>query len=268
MRLWFDPVPTVELALVASAYLWASTRPARWEVRRTVAFMAGLAAIAVALGPFDSVAESGLPGHMVQHLILIFVAPPLLLAGAPVRLTLAATPADTGRALARLSRSRLAWAMTRPGFALGGYAALILGTHVPGFYDAALAHPLLHAAEHVLYLIAGLLLWTPVLAPAPLPSRLSPLGRIFYLLFAMFPGAVVGLVLMTATESVYPAYGTAATAIHEQWQAGMVMWASGAALLGLAIVVIGWTALLAEERRQRVRDAHDARASALDGGAR
>jgi putative membrane protein len=268
MRLWFDPVPTVELALVASAYLWASTRPARWEVRRTVAFMAGLAAIAVALGPFDSVAESGLPGHMVQHLILIFVAPPLLLAGAPVRLTLAATPADTGRALARLSRSRLAWAMTRPGVALGGYAALILGTHVPGFYDAALAHPLLHAAEHVLYLIAGLLLWTPVLAPAPLPSRLSPLGRIFYLLFAMFPGAVVGLVLMTATESVYPAYGTAATAIHEQWQAGMVMWASGAALLGLAIVVIGWTALLAEERRQRVRDAHDARASALDGGAR
>ena len=268
MRLWFDPVPTVELALVASAYLWASTRPARWEVRRTVAFMAGLAAIAVALGPFDSVAESGLPGHMVQHLILIFVAPPLLLAGAPVRLTLAATPADTGRALARLSRSRLAWAMTRPGVALGGYAALILGTHVPGFYDAALAHPLLHAAEHVLYLIAGLLLWTPVLAPAPLPSRLSPLGRIFYLLFAMFPGAVVGLVLMTATASVYPAYGTAATAIHEQWQAGMVMWASGAALLGLAIVVIGWTALLAEERRQRVRDAHDARASALDGGAR
>ena len=268
MRLWFDPVPTVELALVASAYLWASTRPARWEARRTVAFMAGLAAIAVALGPFDSVAESGLPGHMVQHLILIFVAPPLLLAGAPVRLTLAATPADTGRALARLSRSRLAWAMTRPGVALGGYAALILGTHVPGFYDAALAHPLLHAAEHVLYLIAGLLLWTPVLAPAPLPSRLSPLGRIFYLLFAMFPGAVVGLVLMTATESVYPAYGTAATAIHEQWQAGMVMWASGAALLGLAIVVIGWTALLAEERRQRVRDAHDARASALDGGAR
>lgn len=268
MRLWFDPVPTVELGLVAAAYLWASTRPARWEPWRTVAFMTGLAAIAVALGPVDGVAESGLPGHMVQHLILIFVAPPLLLAGAPVRLALAATPADTGRALVRLSRSRPARALTRPGVALGGYAAVILGTHVPAFYDAAIAHPLLHAIEHVLYVTAGLLLWTPVLAPAPLPSRLSPLGRIFYLLFAMFPGAVVGLVLMTATASVYPAYGTGAGAIGEQWQAGMVMWASGAALLGLAIVAVGWTALLAEERRQRIRDAHDARSSALDGGAR
>ena len=266
MSLWFDPVPTVELAIAAVAYVWASARPARWEPWRTVAFLAGLAAVGLALGPLDAVATSGLAGHMVQHLVLIFVAPPLLLAGAPLRLALATLPAEAGRALVRLGRSVPIRSLSRPVVALAGFATLILGTHVPGFYEAALEHPLLHALEHVLYLLAGLLLWLPVLAPAPLPRRLSPLGRVLYLLFAMFPGAVVGLTLMTATASLYPAYGSGAAAVAEQWRAGMIMWASGAAVLGSAIVGVGWAAILEEERRQRIRDAHDARTSALDGG--
>jgi cytochrome c oxidase assembly factor CtaG len=179
---------------------------------------------------------------MVQHLVLIFVAPPLLLAGAPLRLALATLPTDAGRALARLGRGRVVSALSRPGVALACFAAVLVCTHVPGFYEAAIRHPLLHASEHVLYLIAGLVLWAPVLAPAPMPRRLSPLGSILYLLLAMFPGAAIGLTLMTATSAVYPIYGTTAAALEEQWRAGMVMWASGSAVLALAIVGLGWRA--------------------------
>jgi cytochrome c oxidase assembly factor CtaG len=255
-----EPPVAAEFAIAAVAYGWASTRVARWEARRTVAFLAGLAAIAVALGPLDGAAEGSLPGHMVQHLVLIFVAPPLLLAGAPLRLALATLPTDTGRALARFGRGRFVGALSHPAVALACFAAVLLGTHVPGFYEAAVRHPLLHAGEHVLYLLAGLVLWAPVLAPAPLPRRLSPLGSILYLLLAMFPGAVIGLALMTATGAVYPIYGATAAALDEQWRAGMVMWASGSAVLALAIVGLGWRALVLEERRQRIRDAHAHRA--------
>ncbi len=86
----FAPVPTAELAALAALYLWASRRPARWDPLRTASFLAGLAAVAVALGPLDSLADDGLSGHMVQHLVLIFVAPPLLLG----RLSRQARPRD------------------------------------------------------------------------------------------------------------------------------------------------------------------------------
>jgi cytochrome c oxidase assembly factor CtaG len=259
-----DPVVAAELALVAGAYLWATTRVARWEGRRTLAFLGGLAAIAVALAPLDRAAAGSLPGHMAQHLVLIFVAPPLLLSGAPLRLALATLPTAAGRALARLGRGRVIAALSRPAVALACFAAVLLGTHVPGFYEAALEQPLLHATEHVLYLLAGLLLWAPVLAPAPLPRRLGPIGSVLYLLLAMLPGAVIGLALMTATGPVFPAYGNSPAALDEQWRAGMVMWASGSAALAVAIVALGWRALLAEERRQQVRDAHRARAAAIE----
>jgi cytochrome c oxidase assembly factor CtaG len=257
-----EPVVAAELALAGVAYGWASTRVARWEHRHTLAFSAGLVAIAVALGPLDRAADGSLPGHMAQHLVLIFVAPPLLLAGAPLRLALATLPTDTGRALARFGRGRVIATLGRPAVALACFAAILLGTHVPAFYEAALRHPLLHATEHVLYLIAGLVLWAPVLAPAPLPRRLGPLGSVLYLLIAMFPGAVIGLTLMTATGAVFPSYGHSPAALGEQWRAGMVMWASGSAVLAVAIVGLGWRALVVEERRQRIRDAHAVRAQA------
>jgi cytochrome c oxidase assembly factor CtaG len=261
------PVVSAELVAVAAVYLWASRRPARWDPVRSVCFLAGLAAIAIALGPLDAAADAGLPGHMTQHLVLILVAPPLLLGGAPIRLALATSPPDVGRAVVRIARSRPVELATRPAIALSLFAAIVFGAHVPGFYDAAVGDSFLHASEHVLFLLAGLLLWLPVLTPSPIPGRLSPLGRVLYLLLAMFPGAAIGLVLMTSTGAVYPIYGSGPAALDDQWRAGMIMWATGAAVLGAAIVAVGWRALLAEERRQRIRDSHDAGAP-TDGALR
>ncbi len=77
----------------------------------------------------------------------------------------------------------------------------------------------------------------------------------------MFPGRDVGLGLMTAVDAAYPIYGSGPSALADQWRAGMIMWAAGAGVLGAAIVVLGWRGLVAEERRQRVRDAHEASVS-------
>ena len=255
-----DPAIAVELALTGALYVWATRRLPRWEPHRTGLFLAGLIAIAVALGPLDGAADSRLSAHMVQHLILILVAPPLLLAGAPLRLTLATVPAETARRLVHGARRGPLRVLVWPPVALAVYAAILLATHIPAFYDLALAHSGVHAAEHTLYLFAGLILWAPVLGPAPLPRTLSPLGRILYLFMAMAPGTAIGLWLMTSSAVHYPAYiaeaGSRAAALADQGTAGMVMWATGAAVMSAAAVAIGWKALVAEEERQRIRDAH------------
>src|SRR5205807_197884 len=82
---------------------------------------------------------------------------------------------------------------TGPALCLGVFGAALVVTHLPGIYDAALRHPALHDGEHVLYLLAGSLVWFPILGGDPLPSRrLGGLAMLGYLLATMVPMALVG----------------------------------------------------------------------------
>src|SRR6202035_4379544 len=103
------------------------------------------------------------------------------------------------RALPPRARSSLARGLSRAGRHAGPLQCLavfylvLLLTHLPAFYDAAVRHPALHAAEHAAYLLAGLALWWPLLDGDPAPSRrLGGLGRLVYMLAAMPPMALVG----------------------------------------------------------------------------
>jgi cytochrome c oxidase assembly factor CtaG len=136
----------------------------------------------------------------------------------------------------------------------------VIITHVAFFYDAALRHPVLHDLEHVLYLLAGGLLWWPVLDGDPVAARrLSGLGRLIYIIGAMVPMALVGAYLNRHPTLVYAAYGPPArglgiSAVADQQQAGAIMW-----VLGDVIMVAGglWAAMRAmvqEERRQQARE--------------
>jgi putative membrane protein len=254
-------LPDLGVAAAAVLYVWGTLRVrTRWPLRRTAFFVGGLASIVVALDSgIDAYDDQLLSVHMVQHMLLLLVAPLLLLAGRPVILALRALPARRRRAVAALLY-RLA-AVTRPVVCLAVFSVVIVLTHLPAFYDATLRHPALHDAEHALYLVAGLLLWWPLLDADPVPAhRLGGFGRLVYLLATMPAMAIVGAYLNRHPTLVYPAYGPPArtmgiSAVVDQQQAGAIMWVAGSVIViavGLWVVV---AALVAEERRQQAREA-------------
>jgi putative membrane protein len=249
-------------ALYGALYLWAALNTTgRWPVRRTLAFLAGIACVLVALqSGIDTYDEHLLSVHMVQHMLLLLLAPLLLLAGRPALLALRSLP--PGR-----SRRGLAQALSRaarfagPVPCLAAFSAVVVLTHLPGFYSATLRSPGLHGFEHAVYLCAGLLLWAPLLDVDPSPRRrLGGFGRLIYMLGAMPAMALVGAYLNRHPSLVYPAYGPPAhalgiSAIADQQQAGAIMWVAG----NLIMIAVGlWAALaamVAEERRQQSREA-------------
>ena len=255
--------------LYTGLYVWAAHRVrGRWPLRRTVSWLAAIACVLLALqsglATFD---ERLLSAHMVQHMLLMLVAPLLILASQPVLLTLRVLPPPRRRALVKtLDRAR---PLTAPALALACFAAALVLTHLPGFYAAMLRHSALHAAEHALYVLAGLLLWWPILDVDPAPRRrLGGLGRLVYVLAAMPPMALVGVYLNRAPSLVYPAYGPPAhalgvSALADQQRAGAIMWVAGNMLMVAVGLWVALAALVAEERLQQARDARAAAVGAV-----
>jgi cytochrome c oxidase assembly factor CtaG len=238
----------------ALAYALGLARTRERPGAEALAWAAGVAALAVALSPpLDAWADDRLSGHMVQHLLLAMVAPPLLAAGAPVRLALRAVRRPGRRRLARALHSRAARIAGHPAFGWGAFTTVMLGTHLTPLYGLALRHPLVHALEHLAYLTAGLAYWAPLVGADPLPARPGSTGRIVWLLASMPPMGLLGAWLLSGPLRYAEYAGPGALA--DQRAAAGVMWAGGSLLLALATVVLVYAALVAEERRQRRREA-------------
>jgi putative membrane protein len=208
--------------------------PHRWSV----AFAAGLAAVAVALvGPVDRLAGERFSWHMVQHLLLVMVAPPLLLLGRPLLLARRAAPPRVRRTLTSTLRSRAVHALTHPVVAWTGLAVALWATHFTDLYQAALTSGSVHALEHALYLGAGLLFWFPVVGAEPSPRRLSHPARLLYLFTAAPAGALLAATLFQSERILYPAYGGAG-ALADQQAAGAIMWIGGGLLFLVAVLMV------------------------------
>jgi putative membrane protein len=250
-------------ALYTGVYVWAAVRrtPGRWPVRRTFAFLSGIACVLVALqSGVDTYDERLQSVHMTQHMLLLLLAPLLLLAGRPALLALRALPPGPGRrGLARALER--AGHLARPLPCLATFSAVLVLTHVPAFYSATLRSGTLHGLEHALYLFAGLVLWSPLLDVDPSPRRrLGGFGRLIYMLGAMPAMALVGAYLNRHPSLVYPAYGPPAhalgiSAVADQQQAGAIMWVAGNLIMIAVGLWAAFAAMLAEERRQQARDA-------------
>src|SRR5207249_11600598 len=158
------------VGLLAAAYARAWTRGPRGGLREPALFLAALLVLLVALnGPLHDLSDYYLfSAHMVQHLLLTLVVPPLLLAG---------TPRWMADALVRcLERVRVLGALgraaTRPVPALTLYAAALIGWHLPGPYGAALEHHRLHVVEHLALMATAPVAWWPSLAASVRLPRL------------------------------------------------------------------------------------------------
>jgi putative membrane protein len=235
--------------------------------RRAAFLLAGWAVVGVALSPpFDSAADRSLPLHMLQHMLLLAVAPPLLVLGEPVRVALALLPSDGARRLARAPRRRPLATLLSPAPALALFVAIVVGTHLSAFFDLTLESDPLHALEHLAYLVAGLLLWSAALGADPAARPLSIVAVVGMLTAAMVPMIAIGVALDTASGVLYAPYaagsGTAA-ALAEQDPAATVMWAGDLPFM-VAIVLAGWAALRREERLQRLNELAAERETAQD----
>ncbi|MFI5228296.1 MAG: cytochrome c oxidase assembly protein [Gemmatimonadales bacterium] len=224
---------------------------ARLSVRaRTLAlFAAGCIVLAAALlPPLHELSERLFTAHMIQHELLMAVAAPLLVLGAPGAILLRAFPVGARRAVASVIRSRpcrAVWrAATRPFDAWLLHAAAIWLWHVPALFERALENDAMHAAQHASFLVSALLFWWSVFHP----RRRAALGAaIIYLFTTAVHTAALGALMATARVPWYPDYANHAaawglTALQDQQLGGLVMWipASGVYLLAALYTLRRW----------------------------
>ena len=230
---------------------------------RRWSFLAGLAAIAFALqsgvARYDTTLFSV---HMVQHLLLTLVAPPLLALGAPVTQILRASSAETRTSrLLPILRSRFVRVVGHPLVAWLALTAVLWTTHFSPLFDAALEDPLVHDLEHVLYLGAGLLFWWPVMGLDPAPHRMGHPARLLYLFLQMPQNSFLGMAILFAGSPLYPHYVSLAApygidALADQRLAAGLMWFVGDVifLVALLAVMAGW--MRSEERGAAAAERH------------
>lgn len=197
-----------------------------WWWRRWC-FAAGLVVVVIALLPvIDPYVDHSFPLHMTQHLVLMFVAAPLLALGAPGVPFLLALPHRWRRRVAAVRGARTVRqgraVATLPALGLLASTALLCVWHLPDLYGAALENDSVHVLEHVSFLVSGGLLWFPLTTRA----RALDGGRaVLYVFVSGFPTAALGAILTLAPQPIYPEQtGTGPGALTAQQLAGVLMW--------------------------------------------
>ncbi len=251
----FEPTVTLGLAALVAAYVIAVRRgrlrrdddvspwlgSSRW---RPWLFGLGVLSAFLALeSPVDTGGDNYLLSlHMVQHLVLMMVSPPLVLLG-----ICGMRPPDPTRApVAR----RLWTAITRPLPATVLFNAVLLVWHIPTLYDATLRKETLHIVEHITFIAVGVVLWWAVVDPIRGGSTapVSPFQKIAALAVAGVPPTVLGLIFSVASNPFYEFYARAPrlwglSPVTDQQIAGVVMFGLGNLIYFAAISVIFWRIL-------------------------
>jgi cytochrome c oxidase assembly factor CtaG len=244
----WQPSVLIGAALLVGVYLGAiGPWRARFRTSRPVGraqvvwFLLGAFVILFALvSPLDTLGDEYLfSAHMVQHLLLMLVAPPMLLMGTPGWML---RPFLRYPAVARTAR-----VLTVPVMAFGLFSANFLVWHFPVFYEATLHSETVHIVEHLLFMATGVLNWWPILSPLPELPRLPYPGQILYLVLETVPTAALSALLVFSSAVLYPTYAAAPrlfglSALSDQQIGGLIMWVPGGLIyLGaLTAVFFAW----------------------------
>ena len=251
-RAWtFEPLVVVPLVVACAVYaigvrrLWrAADRGRGLSVREVAAFVAGCAAIVAALvSPLDAMSETLLSAHMVQHELLMIVAPPLIVLGAPALACLWALPSAPRKALAdsiRRSRASAAWAaITAPALVWLLHACALWIWHVPRLYQLALENDAIHALEHGCFFGTAMLFWWGLLRGRY--GRLGYGSAVVYVFATALHSGLLALLLTVSPRALYPFYSTTTAAwgvtpLEDQQLAGLIMWVpAGVVFAGMGL---------------------------------
>ncbi len=211
----------------------------RHQRLRPVLFFTGLLITFIALeSPIDRGGDDYLFSlHMVQHMLLMMVAPPLLLLGiAGAR----ASPRERHSTLRSIW-----WALTRPWPAVLLFNAVLLLWHIPSLYDTTLTTVPVHIVEHLSFILVGLIVWWAVVDPIrdERTVTVSPLTKIAALSIAGIPPTVLGIVFALAPAPLYSFYQQAprlwgVSALTDQQYGGVIMLGVGNIVYFIAILVV------------------------------
>lgn len=245
------------LAVLAyfGVYLWRWLRsraegephPPGWG--RLALFAGGcLVILAALISPIDRLAEQVLVMHMVQHLLLLDIAPILLLLGLTKVLLRPAT-----RRLRRIEER--AGPIGHPVFAVLAYSAVMWIWHLPALYDAALENPAVHVLEHLCFVTAGVLYWWHILSPLR-RMRHAGMGPVMYMVSTKLLVGFLGVALAFAPTAIYSFYTGqpdywGLTPVADQQLAGLVMALEQSVVMGIVLAILFGKMLVESEREAR-----------------
>jgi len=262
-----DDLPVVLIVVAFALHLLGERRVAarprgpraRRAGQRALAFYAGLLAILVALtGPLDALSAQLFWVHMIQHLLLLTVAAPLIALGRPWVSLGRPFPPRVRRPVARaIIRSPscapirgLFRSLARPPGAWLAFSINLVFWHLPGPYDLTLRNVYVHILEHSTFLLFGIFFWIQVTGSSRAASRLSYSRRIGYLASAMVTNVGLSIFLAFSQHPLYAPYAElphrpgGISALADQQIGAGVMWAAGDLpfAIALALLVQHWLA--------------------------
>jgi len=243
LQSWSAPIGVdVSLCLAAVVYAngWNRLRivfAPQFPFWRLAAFFAGVAAVWIAIGsPLEALDDASLTVHMVQHLLLSAVAPPLILLGAPALPLLRGLPQSLARQVVspilRLTFvKRFGRLVSNPAICWLVATLALVGWHIPSLFELALRWDWLHKLEHASFLGAGLMFWWPVVQPWPSTPKWPRWAIPLYLLCATMPCDVLSGFLTFCDRVIYPSYVSAPglfglSPLEDQQCAAALMWVS------------------------------------------
>jgi putative membrane protein len=265
---WLSFVSLAIEGAVAIGYVVFARRLAlrgrRWSPWRTTSFVAGILTIVIAaqsgLASYD---DSVFDIHVIQHLLLMNVAPILLALGAPVTLLLQAGERSTQQRVLKVLHNPIVEVITNPIFVLVVFSVTMVGYFLTPFYQFSLEHPLLHDLTHLHFLVAGCLYWWLVVGIDPSRWRLSYPMKLGFLAVDIPVGTLLGLGLTQTNTSIAPLFHS----LSDTHTGGATLWIMGElfTFLAMAIVVVQWMRADVREATRADRRADAATARAVAG---
>ena len=258
------PSTAIGIALFAAAYIWrakqgpsaadrvpvtvqgdtpkagqldmAAAQPGPTPAQR-LSYFSSLALLFLTLnGPLHDLSDFYLfSGHMVQHLILTLVVPPLMILGTPgwmLRPVLRHAPLSG--AVRKLTS--VTWC-----FAI--FNVVLAFWHLPPLYNVALANHGIHILQHLMFIAASVLMWWPLMSPLPELPRAAYPAQMLYCFLMVIPMSIISIYIAMADTLLYPAYAAAPrilgiTPMQDQQYGGLIMWIPGGVFFYAVMTVV------------------------------
>jgi cytochrome c oxidase assembly factor CtaG len=275
LRSWDFRIEVILILLVAGAVFvrgWWLLRQRtrrragenRWQAGaswRPIAYLSGLLILGITLmSPIDVLSTQLFTMHMIQHVLLVMIIPPLILLANPMPFSLWGLPKEARRTVggwfSRGSRLRgVLKSTTGAGFVWLAYVIVIWGWHDPNAYNLALENSLVHDIEHITFLLVSMLFWWHIIGAGPRIHRsLSPAARFGFTLSAIPPIMIAGVAIVFAIEPIYPYYAAlprlwGISTLQDQRIAGIIMWVPGSMMYMIAALILVARWLQTEETK-------------------
>ena len=234
------PSTVIGLAALAALYLWRARSATSENILsgwRKLSFFSSLLVIFGSLnGPIHDLSDTYLfSAHMVQHLLLTMLMPPLMILGVPGWML---RPLLRNRVISRVARR-----VTKPITCFVIFNLVIAVWHLPIFYNAAMDNHNIHILEHLMFMAAAVLMWWPITSQLPELPRLSYPGQMLYCFLMILPMSIVAIYISMADQVLYPAYSaaprvTSLSPLEDQLLGGLIMWVPGGVIFMIIMTVV------------------------------